>query len=231
MQPVERKIHVCQFCDCNFTVPYIGINSSKIVQTCTKCKSLVRQKASYCRKKNDFDFIFNAVIILLKNNLSIQTVQDICSSLQISNNTYFKMLKHFNIKFDDLMAKAGRVRKGISKFQLSIIEILTFLLPDYEISIEKTFDDLTNPLTKSKLRFDIYIPALSLAIECDGIQHKNQNHYFNNITLSAGYTPSYKTDLIKEEYCKKHNISLIRIPYSRSPKKEDVLFMINKSFY
>lgn len=231
MRPVERKIHECQFCKNEFTVPYIGMNSSKIIKTCIKCKSIVRQQASYCRKRNDFDNLLEQIINLLTQDLSVYTIQDIFFKLKISNNTYFKMLKHFGLTLDDLMLRANRVRGGISKFQLSIIEIITSIFPDDEICIEKSFENLINPLTNHKLRFDIYIPKLLLAIECDGIHHTDQNHYFNNITLSNGHTPSYETDLIKEEYCKLHNISLIRVPYSRKPKKKDIELMINKSFY
>jgi len=70
---------------------------------------------------------------------------------------------------------------------------------------EKTFKGLTGMDGKTHLRFDFYLTELNICIEFDGEQHFDKR-------LST-----YKTiifyDKKKDEYCKKHNIKLIRIPY------------------
>ena len=71
-------------------------------------------------------------------------------------------------------------------------------------------------------KFDIYIKDLNIIIECDGVQHDDKNAYYNKLVLKVGYTPSFITDKIKEEYCKQNNIKLIRIPYIRCVTKQYV---------
>ena len=73
---------------------------------------------------------------------------------------------------------------------------------------EKTFKDCISN-QKGKLRFDFYINENYL-IEYDGQQH------FYAVDNWGGEEQFQKTQLydkIKNEYCKTHNIPLIRIPY------------------
>lgn len=79
--------------------------------------------------------------------------------------------------------------------------------------IEKTFDDCKNPKTNHHLRFDFYVDNKYL-IEFDGIQHfKNRdNYYFESLE------DIQTRDLLKNEWCVRHNIPLIRIPYTHLSK-------------
>lgn len=75
-------------------------------------------------------------------------------------------------------------------------------------TIEQSFENLLGD-KKTKLRFDFYINN-SYLIEYDGIQHFKPVEYFGGekqFQLQKHY------DKIKNEYCKTHNIPLIRIPY------------------
>lgn len=64
---------------------------------------------------------------------------------------------------------------------------------------------------KQKLRFDFYLPEKNCLIEFDGIQHFEPVKYFGGEDKFKYY---YKLDKIKNEYCYKNNIHLIRIPYN-----------------
>jgi very-short-patch-repair endonuclease len=68
-----------------------------------------------------------------------------------------------------------------------------------------------------KLPFDFYIPSKNICVEYDGRQH------FMAIDTFGG-EEAFKTqkvrDKIKNQYCKKNGIKLIRIPYTM--KKEDI---------
>ena len=85
---------------------------------------------------------------------------------------------------------------------------------------EKRFLDCTN-ISKtgrcSTLPFDFYISSKNIAIEYDGAQHYfpikgwGGDENFKNIQ---------KRDKIKNKYCKKNGIKLIRIPYTM--KKEEI---------
>lgn len=73
---------------------------------------------------------------------------------------------------------------------------------------EKAFSDCRFKDTNGLARFDFYLPQYNIIIEYDGEQHFQQTSFytqeqFNNIQLH---------DEIKNNYCKEHNIPLIRIP-------------------
>ena len=81
------------------------------------------------------------------------------------------------------------------------------LLENFQINFvkEKTFEQCISD-KEIKLRFDFYINQNYL-IEYDGIQH------FQPSFGQEAYELTLKHDEIKNEYCKSHNIPLIRIPY------------------
>lgn len=66
---------------------------------------------------------------------------------------------------------------------------------------------------KKPLRFDFYIPSMNIAIEYDGIQHFEPIDFFNtknNDTLDD----IHRRDKIKNDFCLKNGITLIRVPYN-----------------
>lgn len=72
---------------------------------------------------------------------------------------------------------------------------------------EKTFDDCWSK-EGGKFRFDFYVNN-SYLIEYDGIQHFEPKFIFAN----KDFELQQQRDKMKNEYCKTHNIPLIRIPY------------------
>ena len=75
------------------------------------------------------------------------------------------------------------------------------------------FDDCRD---KKPLLFDFYLPDYNICIEYDGIQHYIPKIIHNGMTQEAANYTHEQTkihDKIKNEYCKKHTIPLIRIPY------------------
>jgi very-short-patch-repair endonuclease len=75
---------------------------------------------------------------------------------------------------------------------------------------QKRFDDCrnTNPLP-----FDFYLPDYNVCIEFDGIQHFKPIEYFGG---ENEFEKRKTNDLIKTQYCEKHKIRLIRLPYTLS---------------
>lgn len=87
------------------------------------------------------------------------------------------------------------------------------LLTEHGISFRKeyTFDDCRNPETGSLLRFDFYLPDYNCCIEYDGSQHfYSKNCGWNN---EQNYQATVYRDRIKDDYCIKAGIILLRIPY------------------
>lgn len=78
---------------------------------------------------------------------------------------------------------------------------------------EKSFSDLVFTLPA---RFDFYIPNKHYLIEYDGEQHFTPQN-FGNLSereVKEQFLKNQEHDKIKNNYCKKKNIPLIRIPYT-----------------
>lgn len=94
--------------------------------------------------------------------------------------------------------------------QMSHGERIIFdLLTQYEIPFvsQKTFDDCRY---RRKLPFDFYLETYNTVIEYDGEQHFRSVDFFGG---EDEFEIRKQRDAIKNNYCKEHNIHLIRIPY------------------
>ena len=74
---------------------------------------------------------------------------------------------------------------------------------------EKKFDDCKNPKTKHPLKFDFFVNNKYL-IEYDGRQHTEQDGGWGEPIEDIIFRDNYKN-----EWCKNHNIPLIRISYKQ----------------
>lgn len=98
---------------------------------------------------------------------------------------------------------------GCSKLSHGEMKIKS-LLEEYNIPFEqeKSFPDCVNPSTNRLLRFDFFVNNQYL-IEFDGKQHYEQSPNWEPLE------DIQRRDRIKDTWCKEHNITLIRIPYTR----------------
>lgn len=87
---------------------------------------------------------------------------------------------------------------------------------------EKTFKDCK---FKYGLPFDFYLPQYNCCIEYDGLQHFEPVDFAGNGKEWANnrFVDCVIRDTIKNEYCKYHNIKLIRIPYWEFDNIEEIL--------
>ena len=126
--------------------------------------------------------------------------------------------KYFKCKAGSLLQRddtplASKMETEISKFlnEQSI-----------EFIQQKTYDDLFDI---GRLRFDFFIPSLNILIEYDGEQH-----YYKRRDDPDG-SKLKKTQLhdkMKNEYCEKNNIPLLRISFREKSKyKEKILNFIS----
>lgn len=79
---------------------------------------------------------------------------------------------------------------------------------------QKTFDDCVGK--KYKLPFDFYLVDYNILVEYDGEQHFKPKSFHRCSVENAekSFNALQKNDKIKDEYCEKNNIKLIRIPYT-----------------
>lgn len=66
---------------------------------------------------------------------------------------------------------------------------------------------------KAALPFDFYLPDFNILIEYDGLGHYKESQYNSSWRTKEQVQLTQKHDTIKTNYCKAHNIKLIRIPY------------------
>lgn len=107
-----------------------------------------------------------------------------------------------------------------SKGEEEIAKVLSSLR--YEFDRQKRFPECRR---ENMLPFDFYIESLNLCIEFDGIQHyepvdfsnKGEEHAFKEFKIRQ------INDKIKNEFCKKNKIKLIRIPYYDYDNISDIL--------
>ena len=94
-----------------------------------------------------------------------------------------------------------------SKGELKIQQILQN--SDIAFVKECVFEECINPETGCYLRFDFYIPQYNLCIEYDGQQHFIAHGFITEKQVAE----TQKRDKIKNIFCAKNNIPLIRISY------------------
>lgn len=107
-----------------------------------------------------------------------------------------------------------------SKWAALIEEQLRTLNVEYEP--EKRFQDCRNLSGSDMLPFDFYIPSMNKIIEYDG------EHHFMPVKGWGGEEKFKKTkenDEIKNRYCERNNIELLRIPYTKTA--EEIIKMVN----
>jgi hypothetical protein len=122
----------------------------------------------------------------------------------------------FNQVMEDHLRGRGCPKCRLSKGEIKISKILEDANIKY-IS-QKKFDDCIG--NKHKLLFDFYLTDLNICIEYDGMQH------FLPVKAWGGlerFEKVKKFDRIKNKFCKLKKIKLIRIPYTKFNKIEEIL--------
>jgi very-short-patch-repair endonuclease len=82
---------------------------------------------------------------------------------------------------------------------------------------EKRFEKCRD---KNPLPFDFYIADCNLLIEYDGRQHFESMEFFGG---EKGLKSAQKRDAIKTKFAERHNIRLLRIPYTEYDRIEEIL--------
>lgn len=112
----------------------------------------------------------------------------------------------------DHLSGRGCPKCKTSKGELKILKFLRFKNIPY--IHQKKYSDCRNPKTNLKLIFDFYIPIKNILIEFDGKQHyKKGCNLRGHIMTDEEFKRQKIRDRIKNEYCVKNNIRLIRISY------------------
>lgn len=223
-----KKLHENSY---EYLTPYI--NEKTLIRIkCKKCGHEFEIQArghypmgSKCKKC----FIKNNPQNQLK--YTIISFEEKCKIIHNNKYKYFQDFRGTNYKMTIGCKKCGATFKqaayahlnkkhgcpfcNFSKGELAIQEYLNE--HDIQYECQKRFDGL---IYKESLRFDFYLPQHNLVIEFDGQLHFEASDYFGG----AKYLKETQTkDKIKNKYCKKNNIKLLRISYKVKNKIKEIL--------
>lgn len=109
-------------------------------------------------------------------------------------------------------------RRKISKGERAVSNYLD--AHDIEYVREYSFPDCKNIFA---LRFDFYLPEYNTLIEYDGQQHYRTVDYFCGSNPDESLKQNQIRDGIKDDYCKQHGYTLIRIPYFEYRNIQNIL--------
>ena len=120
---------------------------------------------------------------------------------------------------------------GCTKVSYGVNEIKEILNDNnIKFEMEKSFPTCIYPKTNYHLKFDLFLPDYNTIIEYDGLQHFQPIKGWGE----DNFQNTQEHDNYKNNWCKKNNFILIRIPYSQKNKikLEDLLpttsqFLIN----
>lgn len=143
------------------------------------------------------------------------TRQEICNGIKHGSKTLTQ--NHINVP---ALNESVGFTKPKSKFQDKVGEFLKKSFPTLET--EKKFDGLVGT-TGYPLRVDFFISEINTVVEADGSQHSKPDHPWSK--WNNGTVAEY--DKIKNQYFEEKGIDVVRIPYKRNLKKEDILSHLN----
>ena len=214
-----RTMWVCQ-CDCGKIKPMPAQYFTKVKDPSCGCQNRIkasnRMKAyNETQRSINVGDRFGKLVVVEYEGLRKQASRDKNESWYICQCDCGSPLKP--IRGNDLIT-GGVISCGCisSVGEMAIKNILN--KNNISFKTEYIFSDLKNPKTNHNLRFDFAVfnnDKLEYLIEFDGRQHFTGPE--------ASWTHSYSLeeiqfrDKLKNDYCKKHNIILKRIPYTALP--------------
>lgn len=120
--------------------------------------------------------------------------------------------------------KIKKINLYNSKGELTIQNLLRKLR--IKFIREYKFSDMINPLTGQRLIFDFYLPDHKTCIEFDGKQHFEYCKDFHGDDPIEGLRKleyQKKKDKMKDDYCIRKKLNLIRISYKDYPNIESII--------
>ena len=200
---------ICQ-CDCGNIITVRGQDlryKKKHIQTqscgCVKNDNLTKHNQAIFKDLTGQNFGYLTVLkkapFYSKNNTTMWECQCICG-------------KKINVQRNNLLS-GNTVSCGCKKMSYGE-EKISNILKNYNIIFEtqKTYDTCRFLDTNNLARFDFYLSQFNTIIEYDGEQHfRIGRGYYDNVEK---FKKIQEHDTYKNQWCKEHNIPIIRIPYT-----------------
>lgn len=176
----------------------------------SRCPICSRKEASE-KRRYDYEFVKQTIEYYGYKLLSNE-YKDVKSLLLIECPNGHKFEMSFD-KFNNCNHRCARCSESKGEREVGMF------LDKYKIQYitQYRFEDCKFYYT---LPFDFYLSDYNCCIEFDGEQHYEIFKYFGGLDK---FIDTKIRDTIKNEYCKKNNIKLIRIPYWEFDNIEEIL--------
>lgn len=192
----NRKTWKCR-CDCGNEIEVVGTSLRRgLTQSCG-CN--FKEAISQHWEEKILNTDFPNLKVLKRVEANGQESRWLCQC-KFCNNTYI-------LSTGNLKTSKGCGCLNISRGAYKIQQLLENNNLNY--IKEKTFENCRFPQTNRKARFDFYVENKYL-IEFDGLQHYQTVGGWAN---ENNFIKTQERDNYKNNWCKKNNIPLIRIPY------------------
>ena len=205
----NRKIALICLCDCgNYTDVWAGDLRANMVRSC----GCLRKEVSRERMLEDITGqTFNELtaIRIVEDHVGVNGLRRTQWLFKCSCGREIVAMP-MNVK-RGMTKSCGHIGKSIAEHEIT--EFLDGLGIDYRREYNP-FDDLVNPNTGYKLKFDFVITNRDgdfVIIEHQGIQHFEDK--LSESSKYFGIEQREVTDIVKKEYCLSHNIKLFETLY------------------
>lgn len=209
---------------------YINIKTSNLKIKCGSCgETFITSLASICaskgmcktcalesQRKNSRHKVSEILQIAQERGIEILNPEDYIDSattnLQVVCNNCGAVYTTYLYRIIDGQQFCQKCRKALSVGEEKIQVFLN--KNDIIYEKEKWYEDCKDI---KPLPFDFYLPDYNTLIEFDG------QHHFEPTFGEKNLLATQKHDEMKDEYCKKNNIRLIRIPYWEGSKIDEII--------
>ena len=199
----QASYWICK-CECGKEISIMGTSLTRKDRPTLSCGCL---KSDLLFKRNYKDITNQRFgMLVAKENLNIKNNHNSYlwrCECDCGNNNYICSAE--NLLSNHIISCGCQSKsRGEHLIKKILIENQIYFIPEF------TFSDLKSA-KNAYLRFDFAIfnddGSIQRLVEFDGEQHYNTSSYYYSETL-------IENDQLKNEYCKKHNYILIRIPYT-----------------
>lgn len=172
---------------------------------CNKIKKNKQELEEAIKVLNEYGYEFISILENLNGFYSDSIITFKCNKGHITQKSISNILSRRR------KCKICKESKGENEISVLLQKNNLEYIPQYR------FDDCKFYIP---LPFDFYLPQYNCCIEFDGIQHFEIVEWFGGLD---GFVNTIIRDTVKNEYCKKNNIKLIRIPYYEIENIEDII--------
>lgn len=214
----EKMLLKCK-CGRNFEVKWAHFRNS-LQRQCKDCSLVIRAEKRRLPLQEVEEYIISKECRLLSDYKNLHSKLDIECECGKTFITSFAMFREYDI---NKCTSCRSEEKTTSKGEDKIREWLTS--NNMNFSEQYTFEELK---IERKLRFDFVIfnknKKIKMLIEFDGKQHFGFGNFTDDTeTMIIHFNNIQESDRIKNEFCFKNSIPLLRIPYNKYHKIEEIL--------